>query len=86
MRGNFLLSADGALNDYFTIDDWKNVYLGFWVNSPTNALNIAVRFQNSEDGKTFKGAEEMQFGSYTAQLKLYPSITASMYVVVGEAD
>ena len=26
------------------------------------------------------------FGSYTAQLKLYPSITASMYVVVGEAD
>ena len=85
MRGNFLLSADGALNDYFTIDDWKNVYLGFWVNSPTNALNIAVRFQNSADGKTFKGAEEMQFGSYTAH-KDIPASSEWQYVEFALSD
>ena len=73
-RGRFLyIESEVGETDLFGLTsaaDWSNLYVGFWFKQEAvleNAwVNLAVRFQTSQDGTTFKGSDEMSFGRYEA--------------------
>ncbi len=72
-RGNLLEADKAALGDYFPeLTEWEDVRVSLWVK--TNAkLNLAVRFRNTQDGETYRGASEMKFSGYTANKDIYAS-------------
>ncbi|MEM1485632.1 50S ribosomal protein L9 [Oscillospiraceae bacterium PP1C4] len=57
------------------------------VTSKEIAEEISKQFsENLDKRKIVLSADIKAFGSYTAQIKLHPGISATVYVVVGEAE
>lgn len=70
-RGNFVYDNDGTLFNEFTVTDWSNAYLGFWVktgdltnNAGWCAATVQLRFATTADGTTYTGSQYFNFQSY----------------------